>query len=697
MTDATTARPMDTLKHWRIEAADNVCRLLLDKCDSSQNVLSFDVIAELGQALTQIESTGYTGLIIGSAKSAGFIVGADVGEFKQVSTAAEAAAAVHRAHRVINQLEQFPLPTVAMINGHCLGGGLELALACRYRVVCDQPDIRLGLPEVMLGIHPGFGGSVRLIETAGVPAAMDLMLSGRTVVPKVAHRMGIVDLAVPGRQLLRAAHFVLNQNAARRPGGRRPILNRILNSLPARAILATWLRRQVAAKANPVHYPAPGRIIQLWREHGNRREQMLNAEVESVAELVVSPTARHLIGVFGLREGLKKCGKAGPRLPDRLHVHVIGAGVMGGDIAAWCALQGCTVTLHDQSADALAHALRRAGGLFKRKLKQPRRVQNTQDRLQADSSGAGAAKADVLIEAIVEHAEAKISLFTQLQAVARPDAILATNTSSIPLETLSASLSQPGRLVGLHFFNPVAKMPLLEIIKSARTDTAVVQSALAFADRINRLPVLVNSSPGFLVNRVLMPYLLEAVELHTHGTPAPIIDQAAKNFGMPMGPLELADTVGLDICQHVAANLSASYGGEVPAVLQQKVTAGTLGKKTGAGFYHWRNGKPDKPRANASGSSSTGDIEQRLVLRYLNETVACLHEGVVENARQIDAGLIFATGFAPFRGGPIAYIIDQGQAAVLARLETFHGRYGDRFAPCRGWSELDLAAQYAAS
>ncbi|MEM7196378.1 MAG: 3-hydroxyacyl-CoA dehydrogenase NAD-binding domain-containing protein [Pseudomonadota bacterium] len=679
---------MTDLQHWRIAVEDGLGVLTLDKKDSAQNVLSSEVMSELNLALDQLDTGSIRGLVIESAKGGGFIAGADVSEFETVDSPAEAKTLVTAAHNVLNRLESMGVPSVAKINGHCLGGGLELALACTYRVVCDDPSVRLGLPEVMLGIHPGFGGTVRLTETIGVPAAMDLMLSGRTVIPKIAKRMGIVDLAVPERQLSRAVDFVLNKKSAKRSAGG---WKKALNVGPVRIAMAKFLQRQVAAKADPNHYPAPYQIIELWQKHGGDRKAMLEAEIESVCKLVATPTSRNLVKVFFLQEELKKLGKAdGAEKREFERVHVIGAGVMGGDIASWCALRGMTVTIHDRSAEALARARKRAHQLFTRKLRDKRLVQRAMDRFQPDLKNAGAQRADVIIEAIFENAEAKISVFSEMQKVAKPDAILATNTSSIPLETLCNALSKPGRLVGLHFFNPVAKMQLVEIVKGEKTYAKVAKAASQFAGQISRLPVPVKSSPGFLVNRILMPYLLEAVELYKEGVPGPAIDKVATRFGMPMGPITLADTVGLDICLHVAENLTQSYGGEVPKLLEDKVSAGKLGKKSGEGFYTW--GKKGADNSGKGGSGSVpNDTEDRMIFRYLNETVACLHEGIVDNARHIDGGLIFGTGFAPFRGGPISYIVEKGQATMLERLETLHEKYGDRFKPSDGWKSLDLA------
>jgi 3-hydroxyacyl-CoA dehydrogenase/enoyl-CoA hydratase/3-hydroxybutyryl-CoA epimerase len=659
---------MPNLKNWTIEEQGHFCILTLDIPEKSQNVLSSTTIGELEQALDQIGNLSVHGLIIQSGKSTSFIAGADISEFQLLESEQQAYEKVQLANRVIHRIESLPFPTVAMINAHCMGGGLELALSCDYRVSTDSPSTRLGLPEVKLGIHPGFGGTVRLI--------------GRTVNPYVAAKMGIVDLCVPDRQLKRAAFHIIEKKPPLQRAGK---LKNVLNLTPFRYLMAQFLRKRVANQAKESHYPAPYAVIDLWKNHGGDREAMFLAEQKSISRLFTTDTSRNLVKVFFLQEGLKKTGRLN-NTGDYQRVHVIGAGVMGGDIAAWCALRGLQVTIHDRSAEALAKATQRAHKLFREKLKKPRLVERAMDRYQQDLAGSGATRADVIIEAIFENADAKISVFSELEKVARPNAILATNTSSIPLETISTALHRPGRLVGLHFFNPVVKMQLIEIVAGTKTYAKTASRAAGFASRIGRLPVPVKSSPGFLVNRVLMPYTLEAVELLSEGITASVIDSVAKDFGMPMGPITLADTVGLDICLHVGENLTNSFGGVVPDLLKNKIAAGQLGKKSGQGFYTWEKGKPKIEKARPE--SGTQDIEDRLIFRYLNECVTCLHEGVVKSSTELDAALIFGTGFAPFRGGPINYITSQSPAAMLERIQKLQDRYGERFKPSDGWNEL---------
>ena len=362
---------------------------------------------------------------------------------------------------------------------------------------------------------------------------------------------------------------------------------------------------------------------------------------------------------------------------------------MGGDIAAWCALKGMRVSIQDREAKYLSKAMGRAHALFKKKLKKPRLVQAAMDRLMPDPKGYGASHADVVIEAIYEDAAAKQALFQELESKVRPDTLLTTNTSSIPLETISESLKNPQRLIGLHFFNPVAKMQLIEIVHGKDTDPQLIKQGAAFARRVDRLPLPVRSSPGFLVNRILMPYLLEAMELLSEGIPASAIDHAATNFGMPMGPVELADRVGLDICLAVAEKLSPFFNLKVPEKLETMVKQKKLGAKTGTGFYSYKNGKAVYEGAEDT-IDTPGDLADRLIFRLLNESVACVREQIVEDADLLDAGVIFGTGFAPFRGGPMNYIYSRGVEQEQQRLQQLEQLYGEQFSPDSGWADLKV-------
>jgi 3-hydroxyacyl-CoA dehydrogenase/enoyl-CoA hydratase/3-hydroxybutyryl-CoA epimerase len=675
----TTPAVDATASHWMLELdADRVAWLTFDKPGASANALSRPAMSELNDRLAELERLRPAGVVIVSAKS-GFIAGADITEFAQAPSPAETVPWVRLAHGVMQRLEDLPFPSVAAINGYCLGGGLELALACRHRVCVDDPKVTIGLPEVLLGIHPGFGGTVRTVRVAGVTTAMDLMLTGRNYRPDKALKAGLVDEVVPAAQLREAAKRLALQPRAR---ARAPLAQRLLNLRPVRGVVASKIEQQVARKARRDHYPAPYSIVDLWRRYGANPRTAYEAEAQSVAQLVCTPTSRNLVRVFFLQERLK--GLGGKELPKGGHVHVVGAGVMGGDIAAWCAARGYTVTLQDRAHEQVQPALERARAFFARRARMPGQAEEYMARLTADVEGLGVARAQIVIEAIFESADAKRELYARLEPQLAADAVLATNTSSLMLEPLAEGLAQPGRLVGLHFFNPVAQMPLVEVIESGNTDARARAAALAFTRAIDKLPLPCRSAPGFLVNRVLMPYMTEAMLAAQEGVPLATIDEAAVAFGMPVGPIELADVVGLDVCLHVGRILSTAFGGPAPDAVAPLVEAGKLGKKSGQGLYEWRDGKAVKPPVDRS-AGVPGDLTDRLMLVLLNEAMAVLREGIVDDADLIDAGIIFGSGFAPFRGGPLKYARDRGIAAVVARLEALAQKHGPRFRPDPGW------------
>ena len=633
------------MEHWSItQGADGIAWLAFDKAGTATNTLSAAALAELNEALDRFERDRPKGLVIRSAKSSGFIAGADVDEFGDIHDAQVARALVERGWNTFERLARAPYPTLALIRGFCLGGGLELALACRYRVVVDEPSTRLGLPEVMLGIVPGWGGIRRLPRLVGGPAALDLLLTGRTVDARKAKKLGLADECVPPRIMDNTARGVLLAQPAPR---RLPFPLSLTLTAPARRFIGNKARQQVARRASREHYPAPYAIIDLWQRYDGNALAAPPGDRAAIDTLLATPTAANLIRVFHLQERLKALGKASESAVSR--VHVVGAGTMGGDIAAWCALRGMTVTLQDQDAQRLSPAMKRAAKLFADRLKDPRRVRDARDRLIPDVGGHGVAHADVVIEAIFENVDAKRALFADLEARARPDAILATNTSSIPLEEIAVALRAPSRLIGLHFFNPVARMMLVEIVAGRDSDPALAARGAAFARAIDKLPLPVKSAPGFLVNRVLAPYLMSAMRCVDDGIAPEVVDAAAVAFGMPMGPIELADTVGLDICVAVGRMLGSDT--EVPRRLAEHVAAGQLGKKTGQGFYAWSEGKPRKQTAGAVPAG----LAQRLVDPLVAEAQAALGQGVVADADLVDAGAIFGAGFAPFRGGPLHY------------------------------------------
>jgi 3-hydroxyacyl-CoA dehydrogenase/enoyl-CoA hydratase/3-hydroxybutyryl-CoA epimerase len=669
---------------WSLRSdADGIAWLSFDKPGTSTNVLSRDTLVELEAQIRAIRTKPPRGLVIRSAKSSGFVAGADVREFEQLQSAEQGFELVRSAQRIFDDIESLPCPSVAVIHGFALGGGLELALACRYRVGIKGEKFSIGLPEVMLGIHPGFGGTVRAVRRAGVRVAMEMMLTGKTLRADKALRAGFLDrLVFPADAEAAARELIIRQPKPRRPR----LLDRVLSWPLVRGLVRRQLLAQVRAKARPEHYPAPYAIVDLWSRHGASGTAAYEAEARSISQLMVGATSRNLVRVFLLQERLKGLGGRTRHSIER--VHVVGAGVMGGDIAAWCAQRGLNVTLQDREMKFIEPALKRAREGFEKRLKDPVKAGELMTRLTPDVAGEGVPRADVVLEAIFENAGAKHELFARLEPRMKPGAILASNTSSIMLEQLDDPLPDPGRLVGVHFFNPVSQLPLVEIVRGETSTEDSVEKAIAFTRRIDKLPLPCKSAPGFLVNRVLVPYLYEAMFAAHEGVPIEVIDEAALRFGMPMGPVELADVVGLDVCKHVGDIVSHALNKQKPdtARLDALIAAKKLGRKTGEGFYVWRDGKAVKPPGPVP--DPPADLEDRLMLALANECAAVLREGIVADADLIDAGVIFGSGFAPFRGGPLTYARARGVAAVVARLQELTSKYGARFAPDNGWSQI---------
>lgn len=646
------------MQHWKLDIdAQGIAWLAIDSPGSSQNKLSREALAEFVQVLDRFDEKAPAGLVIRSAKPGTFIAGADIEEFQQLQGDEQAQALIARGWDLFNRLEAVPYPTLALIGGVCMGGGLELSLACRMRVAIDDPATRMSLPEVMLGIVPGWGGMMRLPRVIGPQAALDMMLTGRSMDARKARRSGLVDAIAP----LRLAEFTARRLiTSGRSGHRARGLQGLLNWQPMRPIVAMAVRRQLRQKAREQHYPAPWVILESWVRHDGN---VLKAP-HLLRRITTSPTASNLIRIFFLQERLKSLGKSSESRIER--VHVIGAGVMGGDIAAWCAMRGLQVSLQDQDITRIAPAIHRAASLFARRIKDPLTRRAASDRLIADPHGHGVPHADVVIEAISENLAAKHQLLASLEPRLKPSAILASNTSSLRIEDLASCLASPQRLVGIHFFNPVPSMPLVEVVQGADTDPAVMTTAAAFVRQIDKLPLPLRSAPGFLVNAVLAPYMLAAMQAVDQGLAIETVDAAMREFGMPMGPLELADTVGLDIVMAAGSALAGQT--EPPSCLLALIKGGHLGRKTGRGFYDWSQ-KRAPPVAR--GNTPEG-LAERLIDPLVSRTAELVRTGVVADADLADAGVIFGTGFAPFLGGPLHWQSLRHHSPVDTRIDTSH-------------------------
>ncbi|WP_224406927.1 3-hydroxyacyl-CoA dehydrogenase NAD-binding domain-containing protein [Afifella sp. IM 167] len=671
--------------------AEGVEWLLLDMPGRSVNVVDQSMLEELDGILGELERNPPKALVIRSVKPSGFIVGADIKMFDGLKSAGEVEEALGKAHAVVDRLEKLSFPTAAIIHGNCLGGGLEIALACKRRIAVGKA--KLGFPEVMLGLHPGLGGTYRSTALIDPTEAMTMMLTGKTKSARAAKRLGLVDVAIEERHVAAAVSALAKGEL--KSAASDGLMDKALATGPGRRFAGERMRSKVAERARREHYPAPYALIELWQEHGGDRKAMQAGEIRSFASLLVTDTARNLIRVFFLREKLKGegAGKSGIR-----HVHVVGAGTMGGEIAAWCAKSGMTATLQDVATAPIGKAVKSAARMLEKVLKDRIAIRNALDRLIPDPNGYGAAKADLIIEAVPERLDLKKKIYAGLEERMKPGAILATNTSSIPLEDLRDGLKDPARFVGIHFFNPVSRMQLVEVVRHDGLSEETLKTTLAFVTDIDRLPAPVKSSPGFLVNRVLTPYLLEAMLLLDEGVEPEMIDEAAEEFGMPMGPVELMDNVGLDVGLAVADELRGRLSTpipEAPAWLKEKVEKGELGRKTGKGLYTYgKDGKPEKKRHE--GTIQRADLTDRLVLPLLNTSVAALRENVVRDEDILDGAMIFGTGFAPFRGGPIHYARGRGVAEIVKRLEELAEKYGERFAPDAGWADLRQEERAAA-
>lgn len=642
-----------SLKDWRYSVDnENIAWATFDRAGESQNSLSRRALEELGAIIEEVEraaaAKSVVGLVIQSGKEKGFIVGADVREFELLTDEKAVADNVRTANAMLDRLEKLPIPVVCCIHGFCLGGGLELALACHWRIATRDDATRLGFPEVKLGIFPGFNGTVRSIRQAGAMAAMPMMLAGSMIRASAARGMGLVDELVPAPSNLAwaARKAVLKKRKSSRAKG----FKARTSKWPLRGYLANKMRTETAKKVREAHYPAPFRLIDLFEKYGGDPRRMKTAETEMFAPLMVSETSRNLRRVFKLSEMLKA---QAPKSLDwkPMRVHVIGAGVMGADIAGWCVASGMEVTLQDLSPEAIAKGIAAQEKTLTRKFKTKPLRDAAKARLIADPTGSGIGRADVVIEAIVERVEVKQKLFVEIEGKLKAGAVLATNTSSIMIEDIARPLADPGRLIGIHFFNPVAQMPLVEVIKGAGSRESEVQKGCAFVAAIDKFPLVTKSSAGFVVNRVLGPYMMAAMERLEKGESKENIDEAARVFGMPMGPIELADTVGLDVCAHVGKILGRSAEG---SKLDALVKAGNVGKKSGRGFYVWKDGKPEKGPVTAD-KSKLETLGRALVEPLIVECEKVRDEGIVANADLVDAGVIFGTGFAPFRGGPLHF------------------------------------------
>ncbi len=692
---------------FRVERRDGgIAHLIVDHPARKLNVLDFDALASLEAALTDLEAATPTGVIVSSGKPGSFIAGADVDAIGSITDEAQVHAFVRRGQLAYQRLAALPCPTVAAIDGVCLGGGLELALACDSRIASEEPRTTLGLPEVMLGILPAWGGTTRLWRLVGLPTALDLILSGRTLDAKRAERAGLVARAVPAAWLLERAEEQLAVLRAR-PAARRRDVFRAKNAVdaflsgtaPGRSIVFAQARKGVLARTAGV-YPAPLAVLGvLERTVGASVEAGLVDEAATVAPLVVGPVCKNLVRIFHLNEAAKRANVvADPSLkPARIErMALIGAGVMGAGIAELAARQGIDVRMREIKPEALQKGLqtiRRVIDERGRKKRQPAREKDAQmAHVLPTLELTGMGRADFAIEVVVEDPEVKRRVFGELEVRIPATALLATNTSSLSVNALAEGLRHPERFVGFHFFNPVHKMPLVEVVRGERTSDAALVTAVGLARRMGKTPVVVKDSPGFVVNRVLMPYLREALHLLDEGWRVADLDAAMKRFGMPMGPFEVVDEVGLDVAHKVAGVLSKAFPArmEPSSALETLIAAGRLGRKNGLGFYRHQGRKrtPDPAVRGLLGlresrrPQTLDALAERMVLAMINESARVVEEGLVSGPDVVDLAMIFGAGFPPYRGGVLRHADTLGLSHVVARLRALHAEKGARYEPC---------------
>lgn len=685
---------------------DGLAHLVMDDPSRKVNVLGVQAFDDLEAALAELESSaGLKGVVLRSGKEGSFIAGADLDAIATIADPAEVEALVKRAHAAFSRLAALPVPTVAAIEGPCLGGGLEIALACDSRVAAEE-RATIGLPETLLGIFPAFGGTTRLPRVVGLSAACDLILTGRTLDAKRAEKLGLVAKAAPAAWLVEAAERRVAQLAARPAGSRRDAYRPkgfvpwLLDTTPpGRALVFRQARAGVMAKTSG-HYPAPLAALDVLRQGiGGTVEASLALEAAAIGPLVTGAVCKNLVRIFRMSEDAKRASvvpDAALRPAPIARLALAGAGVMGGGIAELASRFGIEVRLRDVRPESLQKGLQTVRAVLDergRRRRTPGREKDGQmARILPTLELSGFAQADAAIEAVVEDLDVKRRVFAELEVRMRPDALLATNTSSLSVDALAEGLQHPGRFVGFHFFNPVHKMPLVEVVRGARTSDAALVTAVGLARRLGKTPVVVKDSPGFVVNRILMPYLREAMHLFEEGFAVADVDASMRAFGMPMGPFEVVDEVGLDVAHKVAGVLSAAFPTRMqPAPLLEKlVAAGRLGRKSGTGFYRHvgRKRTPD-PMVSAllgqAASRRPGSLEQlseRMALAMVNEGARCLEEGVVADAGAVDTAMIFGAGFPPFRGGVLRWADATGLPHVVERLRALRAEKGERFEPC---------------
>ncbi len=702
-------------KAFSLELKENgLAFLTFDFKNSKVNILTSEVMQELNQWLDEIrEDHRIKALVFLSGKEENFIAGADVAEIRQITDPKEGETKARTGQEIFQKLHELPFPVVAVIQGACVGGGLELALACHYRLAKDHPKTRLGLPEVKLGILPGFGGTQRLPRLIGIQKALDLILTGKLVDARTAYRMGLVDKLITGEypysyNKVAAEEFIneildrTRRQAIRGRRGARGLQALFLEKTSVgRKLLFDQSRKRIL-KTTRGHYPAPLKALEAVEKGMTMSlQEGLALEARLLGELIVTDVSKNLISIYYLQEDLKKdpgVEKTKIKPQEIKQVGVLGAGIMGGGIAQLLAYHEIPVRMKDINSEALATGVHRAEELFQSAVDKKRMHEKEMKRkmslISTTLDYSGFAQLDLVIEAVVENLEIKKKVFAEVEAEVKEGTILASNTSSLSITEIASAVKKPERVIGLHFFNPVHKMPLVEIIRGNKTSDEVTVTTVAFAKKLGKIPIVVKDSPGFLVNRILGPYINEATLILEEGATIEDIDRAMLDFGMPMGPLHLLDEVGIDVGYKVARILHETFKDRLKPsrVIERLYENGRLGKKGGKGFYIYKGKKKEVDETvyqmiedlrTTKTHVSKEEIQDRLVMIMIKEAVLCLDEKIVRRPRDVDAGMIFGTGFPPFRGGLLRYADHLGLSTVVERMNQLKEKYGERFEPPR--------------
>jgi 3-hydroxyacyl-CoA dehydrogenase/enoyl-CoA hydratase/3-hydroxybutyryl-CoA epimerase len=688
------------------------------------NKLSKKVIHEMEGLIPQLESLGSQGkidvLVLKSGKSGNFIAGADIELIQSAKTSTEAEELSRTGQKLLDRWEDLPFATVAAIDGAALGGGCEFSLACTAIVMSNSSSAKIGLPEVLLGLIPGMGGCVRLPRKVGLATALDMILTGKTLSGDRAYKAGLVEACLPKENFEDAVYRWVHMNSsalkagerlAKEPklGGMGGPVGSLLEKTPMRSVVFKKAREGVLSKTKG-HYPAPLEAIDVIQAtssgygsklRGSERERAMVREAKGFGKVAITDISKNLIRLFFLTEGVKKSKGLLPGVTAQehavQHAAVLGAGVMGGGIAQLFAEKDIPTRMKDLNTQALSLGIQSASKIFQKKVKRKRMTQRQYlqklNYIAPVVDFSGFKSTDLVVEAIVENMDIKKKVLKELEGQVQANCAIASNTSSLSITEMQTALEHPARFVGMHFFNPVSKMPLIEVIRGSKTSDEAVATVFQFSKQLGKTPIVVKDAPGFLVNRLLAPYLNEAVYLLVEGAPIPEIDRAMLDFGMPMGPMELIDEVGVDVGEKVAHILHDAFGARMnPAPLNKKVIdAGRLGKKNGKGLYQYEGPKLTKtldpeiysiigvtPKEK---SIAEEEIVERCILPMINEASRCLEEGIVASASEVDLGMIMGTGFPPFRGGLLRYADTLGAKTIVERLKKYQSRFGARYEP----------------